>query len=42
MQLVNGARFLNINFLLVLLAIAPAAALLLTDISPLTNIYASL
>ena len=41
-QLVNGAQFLNITFLLVLFAAAPTAALLLTDIFPLTSIYASL
>ena len=42
MQLVNAAQFLNITFLLVLLAAAPAAAVLLTVIFPLTSIYASL
>ena len=42
MQLVNGAQFLNITFLLVLFAVAPSAAVLLTDIFPLTSIYASL
>ena len=42
MQSVNGAQFLNITFLLVLLASAPAAAVLLTDIFPLTSIYVSL
>ena len=42
MQLVNGAQFLNITFLLVLFAAAPAPAVLLTDIFPLTSIYASL
>ena len=42
MQLVNGAQFLNITFLLILFAAAPAAAVLLTDIFPLTSIYASL
>ena len=41
MQLVNGAQFLNITFLLVLLA-SPAAAVLLTVIFPLTSIEASL
>ena len=41
MQLVNGAKFLNITFLLVLFAAAPAAAVLLTVIVPLTRIYAS-
>ena len=40
MQLVNGAQFLNINFLLVLFASASAAAaVLLTVIFPLTRIY---
>ena len=39
MQLVNGAQFLNITFLLVLFAAAPAATVLLTVIFPLTNIY---
>ena len=43
MQLVNGAQFLNITFSLVLfVAAAAAAAVLLTDIFPLTSIYASL
>ena len=44
MQLVNGAQFLNITFSLVLFAAAAAAAaaVLLTDIFPLTTIYASL
>ena len=42
MQLVNGAQFLNITFLLVLFAAASAAAVLLTAIVPLTRIYASL
>ena len=42
MQLVNGAQFLNITFLPVLFAAAPAPALLLTDIFPLKIIYASL
>ena len=32
MQLVNGAQFLNITFLLLLFATAPAAAVLLTAI----------
>ena len=41
-QLVNGAQFLNITFLLVLFASAPAAAVLLTVIFPLTSKYASL
>ena len=38
MQLVNGAQFLNITFLLVLFAAAPSAAVLLTDIFPLRSI----
>ena len=44
MQLVNGEQFLNITFLFVLFAAAeaPAPAVLLTDIFPLTSIYASL
>ena len=42
MQLVNGAQLLNINFLLALFAAAPAPIVLLTDIFPLTGIYASL
>ena len=42
MQLVNGAQFLNITFLLVLFVSASAAAVLLTVIVPLTRIYASL
>ena len=41
-QLVNGAQFLNITFILVLFAAAPAAAVLVTLIVPLTRIYASL
>ena len=41
-HLVNGAQFLNITFLLVLFASASAAVVLLTDIFPLTSIYASL
>ena len=41
-QLINGAQFLNITFLLVLFAAAPSAAVLLTLIVPLTRIYASL
>ena len=39
MQLVNGTQFLNISFLSVLFALAPAAAVLLTSIVPLTRIY---
>ena len=42
MQSVNGAQFLNITFLLVLFASTLAAAVLLTDIFPLTSLYASL
>ena len=42
MQLVNGAQFLNITFLLVLFAAAPAAEVSLTIILPLTSMYASL
>ena len=42
MHLVNGAQFFTITFLLVLFAAAPSAAVLLTDILPLTSIYASL
>ena len=38
-QLVNGAQFLNITFLLVLFAAAPPAAVLLTVIFPLASIY---
>ena len=41
-QLVNGAKFLNTTFLLVLFALEPAAAVLLTAIVPLTRTYASL
>ena len=43
MQIVNGAKFLNITFLLVLFAAsAAAAAVLLTVIVPLTRMHASL
>ena len=42
MQLVNGAQFLDITFLLALIAAAPTAAVLLTDIFHLASIYASL
>ena len=42
MQLVSGAQFLNITFLLVLFAAAPSAAVLLTVIVRLTKIYTSL
>ena len=42
MQLVDGAQFLNMTFLLVLFAAAAAAAaaVLLTNIFSLTGIYA--
>ena len=36
-QIVNGAQFLNITFLLLLFAAAPAAAVLLKLIVPLTR-----
>ena len=39
MELVNGAQFLNIISLLVLFASAPAAAVLLAVIFPLTSTY---
>ena len=42
MQSVNGAQFLNITFLPVLLAAAPAPAVQLTDIFPLISIHGSL
>ena len=42
MQLVNGAQFLNITFLVTLFAAAPASSVLLTHIFPLASIYASL
>ena len=42
MQLVNGAQFLNITFLPMLFAAAPAPALLLMAIFPSASIYASL
>ena len=42
MQSVNEAQFLNITFLLVLCPSASAAAVLLTNIFPLTSIYTSL
>ena len=42
MQLVNGAKFLNITFLFLLFALASAAAVLLTVTFPLTSIYAPL
>ena len=41
MQLVNGAQFLNIIFLLVLFAAAPAADVSAIVIVPLTSMYAS-
>ena len=41
-QLVNGAQFLNITFLLVLFASASAAAVLLTVTVHLTRTYPSL
>ena len=41
MQLENEAQFLNITFLFVLFAAAPSAAVLLTNIFPLTSIQAS-
>ena len=40
-QLVNGAQFLNITFLFLLVG-AAAVPVLLTDIFPLRSIYASL
>ena len=39
---VNNAQFLYITFLAILFTVAPAAAVLLTDIFLLTSIYASL
>ena len=43
LQLVNGPQLLNIIFLLVLFALsASEAAVLLTEIVPLTRMYASL
>ena len=42
MQLVNGAQFLDITFLLVLFAVAPAAYVSSTVIVPLTSMYAPL
>ena len=41
MQLVNGAQFLNITFLLASFAAASAAAIFATVIVPLTTIYAT-
>ena len=41
-QSLTATQFLNITFLFVLLASAPAAAVLLNYIFPLTSIYASL
>ena len=40
MQSVNGAQFLNTNFLLALFGLSPACAAI--DIVPLTSIYVSL
>ena len=42
MQLVSGAQFLSITFLLVLFAAAPAVGVSSTVIVPLTSMYASL
>ena len=42
MQLVNGAQFSNITFLLVLFTAAPESAGFGTVIVPLTSMYASL
>ena len=41
-QIVNGAQFLNITFLLVFFASESAAAVLLTTVVHLTRIYATL
>ena len=41
MELVNGVQFLNITFLLILFAAAPAPVLLLTVIFPLAIVYGS-
>ena len=41
MQLANGAQFLNTAFFAALFAAAPAAAVLLTYMFPLANMYAS-
>ena len=41
MQLVNGAQFLDITFLLLLLTAVPAAVVFGTVTVPLTSIYAS-
>ena len=38
-QLVNGEKFWNVTFLFVLFSAALAAAILLTVLVPLTNIY---
>ena len=40
-QVVNGAQFLNITFLLVLFTAATSAAVFGTVIVPLTSMYAS-
>ena len=42
MQLINGAQFLNITFLLALFSSASAAAVFGTVVVPLAGIYASL
>ena len=42
MELVNGAKFLDITFLLVLFAAALAAYVSSTVVVPLKNMYASL
>ena len=39
MQLINGAKFLNITFLLVSFAAAPPADVSATVIVPLTSMY---
>ena len=41
-QLVNGAPFLNINFLFLFVGAAAAVVVLSTFVFPLTSIYASL
>ena len=42
MQSINGAKFLNFTFLLVLFTAAPVAAVFGTVTVPLTSMYASL
>ena len=42
MQLVNGAQFLNITFLLILFTVAPAAVVFGTVTVPLKSMYPSL